>query len=46
MSKILIWIVWNIPLGPLAPIVLGCALGVKGERIDDKENANECERDL
>ena len=46
MSKILIWIVWNIPLGPLAPIVLGWALGVKGERIDDKEETNECERDL
>lgn len=46
MSKILIWIVWNVPLGRLAPIVLGWALGVKGERIDDKENANECERDL
>ncbi len=31
---------------PLAPIVLGWALGVKGERIDDKEETNECERDL
>ena len=46
MSKILMWIVWNIPLGRLAPIVLGWALGVKGERIDDKEDTNECERNL
>lgn len=46
MSKILMWIVWNIPLGRLAPIVLGWALGVKGKRIDDKEETNECERDL
>ena len=46
MSKKLMWIVWNIPLGRLAPIVLGWALGVKGERIDDKENTNERERDL
>ena len=46
MSKILMWIVWNITLGRLAPIVLGWALGVNGERIDDKEETNECERDL
>lgn len=46
MSKILMWIVWNIPLGRLTPIVLGWALGVKGERIDDKEDTNERERDL
>lgn len=46
MSKILMWIVWNIPLGRLAPIVLGWALGVKGERIDDKEDTNERERGL
>ena len=46
MRKILFWIAWNVPLGRLAPIVLGWALGVKGERIDDKENTNECERDL
>lgn len=38
MRKILFWIVWNVPLGRLAPIVLGWALGVKGERIDDKED--------
>lgn len=46
ISKVLIWIVFNIPLGRFAPIVLGWALGVKGERIDDKEETNECERDL
>lgn len=46
ISKVLIWIVFNIPLGQLAPIVLGWALGVKGERIDNKEDANECKRDL
>ena len=27
MRKILFWIVWNIPLGKLAPYVLGLALG-------------------
>lgn len=37
MSKVLMWIVWNIPLGLLAPIILGWALGVKGKRIDDKD---------
>lgn len=37
MSKALFWIVWNIPLGRLAPIVLGWALKTKGEQIGDKE---------
>lgn len=46
ISKVLIWIVFNIPLGRFAPIVLGWGLGAKGERIDDKEDANECKRDL
>lgn len=46
MSRILMWIVFNIPLGRLAPIVLGWALGSKGERIDNKEDENERERNL
>lgn len=37
MSKALFWIAWNIPLGRLAPIVLGWALKTKGEQIGDKE---------
>lgn len=27
MRKLLLWIVWRIPLGPLAPLVLGLAIG-------------------
>ncbi len=34
MRKLLIWIVWNVPLGPLAPYVLGLALGRMPKRID------------
>ena len=33
MSKILMWIVWNIPLGRLAPVVLGWALGAEPSEI-------------
>lgn len=45
MSKVLLWIVWNIPLGRLAPIVLGWALKTKGERmIGDKEEIREIHR--
>lgn len=32
MRKILIWIVWNLPLGPLAPWVLGLAIGRRPRR--------------
>ena len=46
ISKVLIWIVFNIHLGRFAPIVLGWGLGVKGERIDNKEDTNERKRDL
>jgi len=27
VSKILFWLVWNVPLGKLAPFILGLALG-------------------
>ena len=27
MKKILFWLVWNVPLGKLAPHILGIALG-------------------
>ena len=27
MRKLLLWIVWHIPLGPFAPWVLGLAIG-------------------
>ena len=36
MRKILMWIAWNVPLGRLAPIALGWALGTKGGKIDDE----------
>lgn len=39
MRKILMWIVWNVPLGRLAPIALEWALGAKGRKIDDENNA-------
>jgi hypothetical protein len=29
----LFWIVWNVPLGCLSPVVLGLALGRKGKRV-------------
>jgi len=29
MKRFLFWLVWNVPLGPLAPWVLGLALGSK-----------------
>lgn len=29
MKKLLIWIVFNVPLGKLAPYILGVALGTK-----------------
>lgn len=34
ISKFLMWLVWNVPLGKAAPWVLGLALGSKPERID------------
>lgn len=33
MSRLLIWLVWNVPLGPLAPWVLGLALGRKPQKV-------------
>lgn len=37
MRKFLFWLVWNVPLGKLAPIVLGIALGSKPSRIDSEK---------
>jgi hypothetical protein len=33
MRRLLFWIVWNIQLGPLAPWLLGLALGAKPRRV-------------
>lgn len=33
-GRILLWIVWRIPLGTLAPWVLGLAVGSKPERME------------
>lgn len=33
MRAVLFWIVFNIPLGALAPHVLGLALGRRGRRV-------------
>lgn len=38
MRRVLMWIAWNIPLGRLAPYVLGMAIGTKGRKIDDENN--------
>ena len=32
MSKFLMWLVWNVPLGELAPYVFGLAIGSKPEK--------------
>ena len=37
MKKLLLWIVWNIPLGPLAPWVLGLAIGRMPHRAEEGE---------
>lgn len=36
MRKLLIWIVFHVPLGPLAPWVLGLALGRIPRRVRDE----------
>ncbi len=33
MRKFLLWLVFNVPLGPLAPHVFGLAIGCKEKRI-------------
>ena len=33
MNKFLIWMVFNVPLGRLAPYVLGWACGCKGVKV-------------
>ena len=40
MRKFLMWIVWNIPLGKLAPWVFGLAIDSKPERINNENKAN------
>lgn len=32
MRRVLFWIVWNVPLGKFAPILLGIVLGKKGKK--------------
>ena len=34
IRRFLIWAVWNAPLGPLAPYVLGLAIGSRPERCE------------
>lgn len=36
MRKLLLWIVWNIPLGILAPWVFGLAVGRMPEKEEEK----------
>ena len=38
MRRFLFWLVWNVPLGNLAPYVLGLALGQKPERMNREAN--------
>ena len=33
----LIWIAWNVPLGPLTPYIIGWELGAKARRMPKKE---------
>ncbi len=40
MRKFLMWIVWNIPLGKLAPLVFGLAIGSKPERINNENKVD------
>lgn len=40
MRKFLMWIVWNIPLGKLAPLVFGLAIGSTPERINNESKIN------
>lgn len=39
MRKILMWFVWNVPLGKLAPYVLGLAVGCVPKK--EKETGGE-----
>ena len=42
MRKILFWIAWNIPLGRLAPYVIGIALGRRPNKAKgSKRNGND-----
>ena len=36
--RFLMWLVWNVPLGRLAPWVLGLATRRKPRKIEEKEN--------
>jgi hypothetical protein len=36
MRKFLMWLVWNVPLGSLAPYVFGLAVGKIPKKILDK----------
>ena len=37
LRGVLFWLVWNVPLGKLAPYILGIALGSKPQRVTEKE---------
>lgn len=35
MSRFLFWLLWHVPLGPLAPVVMGWALGRPAEKVSE-----------
>lgn len=37
IRRVLFWLVWNVPIGPLAPWVLGLALGGRPRRVKRDE---------
>lgn len=41
IRTILFWIVWNVPLGRLAPYALGLALGSKPHKLHPTEVCHE-----
>ena len=42
MNRFLFWVVYNVPLGRLAPYVFGLAIGIKPVKtIEKKEGAEE-----
>ena len=35
MRKLLMWLVWNVPLGPLGPWVFGLAIGRRSHHVKE-----------
>ncbi len=40
LRRAAMWLVWNVPLGPLAPHVFGFAIGSKPRRLDDSQRGH------